>query len=278
MISPKRTAAAAAYLALRKGLLRSAPNSVVDEKGYVSEACQNLIDGVEFSDIEADFRQGNGNELETKFLAAHSSSALAANTFAPFRSKIDDLRLFGAGGFKSLQFERKCPNGVEDRAPANLDVLVENLERIVAIESKCTEHLNRHKAKFSPKYDARIWDGRRESSWFRVMTFLSDNPAAYDWLDAGQLVKHALALLHTYPERPVTMLYLFWEPANLSSFPTLKQHRTEIARFAESVDGYGPVFESMSYQELWESWDLQVGPDWLSTHLRRLRVRYDDAA
>src|SRR4051795_8135533 len=104
----------------------------ITQNGYVSEARQNLIDGVELSDIEADFRQGNGNELETKFLAVHLSSALAANTFAPFRSKmkIDDLRFFGAGAFKSLQIERKCPNGVEERAPANLDVLVENPERI----------------------------------------------------------------------------------------------------------------------------------------------------
>lgn len=275
MRSPKRTAATAAYVALRNGLLRSAPNSVVDVKGYVCVARQNLIDGIELSDIEADFRQGNGNELEKKFRAAHSSSALAANTFAPFKSKFDDLQLFGAGGFKSLHFERKCPNGVEKLAPANLDVLVKSPERVVAIESKCTEHLKRHKAKFSQKYDERITDGRRETSWFRVMKYLIDKPTAYCWLDAGQLVKHALALLHTYPKRRVTMLYLFWEPANPLSFPTFEQHRTEIGRFAESVDGDGPAFKSMSYQELWKSWDLQVGPDWLSTHLRRLRVRYD---
>ncbi len=278
MKSPKRTAEKSAYLALRNGLLNSASNLIVDEKGYLSEARQNLIDGVEFSDIEADFRQGGGNELAKKFRAAHSSSALAANTFAPFKSKIDGLRLFGAGAFTCLRFERKCPNGVEERAPANLDVLVESPNRIVAIESKCTEHLKQHAAKFSAKYVERIMDERCETSWFRVMKFLTDNPFAYCWLDAGQLVKHALALLHTYPKRRVTLLYLFWEPTNPSSFPTFEQHRTEIARFAESVDGDGPAFVSMSYQELWESWDLQVGPDWLSTHLRRLRVRYDIAA
>jgi hypothetical protein len=271
MRSPKR----AAKFALRNGLLKSAPKLVIDEKGYLPEARQNLLDGAELSDIEADFRQGGGNELAKKFRAAHSSSALAANTFAPFKSKIDDLRLFGEAGFTSLKFERKCPNGVAKRAPANLDVLVESPNRIVAIESKCTEHLKRHVAKFSPKYDLRIKDERRETPWFRVMKCLIENPAAYRWLDAGQLVKHSLALLYTYPEQPIILLYLFWEPTNPSSYPTFEQHRNEITRFAESVEGGRPAFVAASYQELWESWDLQAGADWLSTHLSRLRLRYD---
>jgi len=46
---------------------------VLDEKGYVSETGQNLIEGVHLDDFEADLRQGDGNELEGKFRAAHSA-------------------------------------------------------------------------------------------------------------------------------------------------------------------------------------------------------------
>lgn len=63
--------------ALWRGLLTSAPQAVLDEKGYVSEVRQNLVEGVGLADFEADFRQGDGNELQVKFRAAHSSAALA---------------------------------------------------------------------------------------------------------------------------------------------------------------------------------------------------------
>lgn len=72
---------------------------MLDEKGYVSEVGQNLIEGVHLVDFEADLRQGDGNELEEKFRAAHSSSALAVNTFAPFKSDPVALRLPGGGAF-----------------------------------------------------------------------------------------------------------------------------------------------------------------------------------
>ncbi|MGH6618390.1 MAG: PGN_0703 family putative restriction endonuclease, partial [Alphaproteobacteria bacterium] len=85
---------------------------MLDEKGYVSEACQNLIEGVRLVDFEADLRQGDGNELEGKFRAAHSSSALAVNTFARFKSDRAALRLPAGDGFTCLRFERKCPHGL----------------------------------------------------------------------------------------------------------------------------------------------------------------------
>jgi hypothetical protein len=81
--------------ALIHGFHRSAPKAALDEKGYVSEASQNLIEGVHLDDFEADLRQGDGNELEGKFRAAHSSSALAVNTFAPFKANPAELRLPG---------------------------------------------------------------------------------------------------------------------------------------------------------------------------------------
>ena len=75
--------------ALMRSLLACAPGTVMDAKGYVREPSQNLIEGVRLVEFEADLKQGDGNELVGKFRAAHSSSALAVNVFAPFKS---DLR------------------------------------------------------------------------------------------------------------------------------------------------------------------------------------------
>jgi hypothetical protein len=250
----------------------------LDEKGYVGEAVANLIDGVALADFEEDLRQGDGNELAGKFRAAHSSSALAVNTFAPFKSDPSLLRIPGGGGFQRLGFEQKCPHGLPGRRPPNLDVVLAGPGGVVAIESKCLEPLSPHVADFAPAYEAEIKDVRRETAWFRQMLRLIQEPDAYRWLDAAQLVKHAFGIAHTYRDRPATLLYLFWEPSNPEAHPVFAEHRGEVTRFAESVRGGRPDFFAMSYPELWRSWDASPDPEWLPLHIARLRARYAVAA
>lgn len=105
---------------LREALVRRRPDPdiVVDQNGYVGSFTDNLLPLVSPADFEADLRAGDGNELETKFCAAHSSSALAVNCFAPFRTRIDDLTLPFAGAFSKLEFERKCPTGLQGAPPS----------------------------------------------------------------------------------------------------------------------------------------------------------------
>jgi hypothetical protein len=219
MASLTRTPLTACRSALIHGFVRSAPQAVLDEKGYVSEAGQNLIEGVRLVDFEADLRQGDGNEMEGKFRAAHSSSALAVNTFAPFKSDPAALRLPGGGGFASLSFERKCPHGLAGRRSPNLDIVAVGPSGVVAVESKCLEPLTPHVANFAPAYEAEIRDGRRASAWFREMLRLVEEPRAYRWLDAAQLVKHAFGVAYTFSDLPMTLLYIFWEPSNPEAHP-----------------------------------------------------------
>jgi hypothetical protein len=265
--------------ALIDGFHRSAPEVVLGENGYVSEASQNLIEGVHLEDFEGDLRQGDGNELEGKFRAAHSSSALVVNTFAPFKTKPAELPVPGGCGFANLRFERKCPHGLVGRRSPNLDVLGDGPNGVVAVESKCLEPLTPHKAEFAPAYDSEIEPQRRQTAWFREMQRLVENPRSYHWLDAAQLVKHAFGLAYTFPDRPVTLLYLFWEPSNPDEYPIFSEHRAELARFAASIIGTDePKFASMSYPELWKLWDSHAEPKWLSVHVGRLRARYAVAA
>ncbi len=260
--------------ALIRGFLSSAPHAVLDEKGYVSEGSQNLIEGVRLADFEADLRQGDGNEMLKKFRAAHSSSALAVNTFAPFKANPAALRLPGGRDFATLCFERKCPHGVVGRRSPNLDVLADGANGLVAVESKCLEHLTPHQAQFAPAYDAQIRDERRESAWFLEMKRLVQGPRSYRWLDAAQLVKHAFGLAFTFGKRPATLLYLFWEPSNPEAYSAFSEHRAEVTRFAKSIAGGEPRFVAISYPELWKLWEAHPEPEWLPAHIGRLRARY----
>jgi hypothetical protein len=101
-----------------------------------------------------------------------------------------------------------------------------------------------------------------------------DDEYRYRWLDAAQLVKHAFGIAHTFPNKPATLLYLFWEPSNPKEHPFFDEHRAEVTRFSEAISGGGPEFIAMSYPELWASWDAHPEPNWLPTHVSRLRARY----
>lgn len=73
MTPSSRTPLNACRSALINGFRNSAPKTALDEKGYVSEASLNLIEGVHLADFDADFRQGDGNELAGKFSAQSTS-------------------------------------------------------------------------------------------------------------------------------------------------------------------------------------------------------------
>lgn len=246
----------------------------MDANNYVSRPDLNLIEGVLLQDVEADLLQGNGNELAGKFRAAHSSTALAVNTFARFKREPSSLSLFGLNGYTGLQFERKCPHWDGALSPPNLDVVIEGADRVVAIESKCTEPFSPKVADFSATYDTRINDRRREGTWFRQMKLLIESPKAYRSLDAAQLVKHAFGLAHTFKDRRTTLLYLYWEPQDASNFDFFAEHRAEIDRFSRDVDGDEIGFQAMSYPDLWSEWSRLGTPDWMRSHVHRLSERY----
>lgn len=264
-----------ALTALHAASARGRPDVPLDARGYTTDFHDTLLPLVEPVDFEADLSAGDGNELQTKFRAVHSSSGLAVNTFAPFRRRIADLALPGRTGFDTLAFEQKCPTGLRGGRPPNLDVLVSGPGGVLGIESKLTEQLSQHRAAFSPAYGEQIRDWRRDQGWFREMLRLIETPDAYVWLDAAQLIKHAFGLAGTFGERPATLLYLFWEPANPSASPVFADHRREIAAFSERVAGSMPVFKAMSYPELWSYWRDAGQQDWLARHVEELRARYD---
>jgi len=246
----------------------------LSEKGYVTTPEENLLPGVLLGQFVADLEQGDGNELDSKFLAAQSSSALAVNCFAPFKDEIIDLSLLGTNGFEAFQFEKKCPTGLRSGNAPNLDIVAEGKAHVVAIESKCTEYFGTKPAKFAPAYAAQIQDERRQSAWFGEMLQLDAGAVSYRFLDAAQLIKHAYGVARCFKGKSVTLVYLYWEPENATEFPEFEAHREEISRFGESVAGAFPRFEALSYAELWSSWETSQCPPWLSDHIQALRARY----
>jgi hypothetical protein len=231
---------------------------------------------------------GDGNEFgwrnrgrsPPKFHAAYSSSALQVNTFAPFRSRIGDLVLFGASRFASLRFEAQLATGLA-RSP-NIDVLCEGGD-VVAIESKCLEFLYPGAAKdarrkasqppFRPSYAA--IEHHLDSNFRQLYDEIRGDPGIFAPVDAAQLVKHCFGLRMAYGRRPIILAYLFWEPSDSNRYAVFAQHRHQIARVAEILSGSSVSFAAMSYAELFQTWLDASAPQWLADHIAKLRQRYD---
>ena len=270
----------------------------VDRPHYVRVPAENLIPGVALDDFKADLDAADGNELRdgkirpAKFCASYSSSALAVNTFAPFKAHPDALTIAGIGRFtQPLQFEGKCPNGLVEangtpsRSP-NLDVLAFADDTVVAVESKFLEPLSKNKKQeLSPKYGASFLgtdgtDPIAESEWsemFKRVARMATYPKEdlpYTHLDAAQLVKHYLGLKVSYPRQKRVLVYLYWEPTNAGVIEACKRHRLELADFIRRVQDCDTTFVAMSYPDLWHEWETTSTWPGMPEHLARLRARY----
>jgi hypothetical protein len=268
--------------AVLEGLRRShAGNVELDRDNYLRTVAQNLLPPLTPEDVEADFKEAAGHELESKMRAPWSSSALAVNSFGLWRDDPSLLRIAGRRGFApGFRFEHPCPNGVSTIHP-HLDVILEQPNEVVAVESKFTEYLqgsDHHPVAIGYKRLAGKGDERAASRWFAAL----DHVERFLLLDAYQLVKHYLGIVLEFAHEPqpkLSLVYLYWEPRNPlegAGSDLIGRHRREVAEFAELVGG-DPTCEflSLSYEHHWnELGALPNKPPWLDEHLARLRERY----
>jgi hypothetical protein len=91
---------ARARKALLTGTREAGPSVAYDERGYAARWQDNLMPGLPLTAIELDFNTGAGRELGSKLRAAHSSAALAVNTFGPWFMNPTSLNLAGAREFR----------------------------------------------------------------------------------------------------------------------------------------------------------------------------------
>jgi hypothetical protein len=269
----------------RKALAQAAARTGRFADSYCDTPIDNLIGTITLGQARSALDQlggGDGGELivragklAPKFCAAYSSSALAVNTFAPWLGHEKSLVLVGRSGFAELAFEVRFPTGLQGNPP-NLDVVAQTSETLVAIESKCLEYLGEHEARFQQSYDDVVVELAHES-WIKLFQDLKRDPRLLSRLGVGQLMRHYLGLRRAIVNgetEAATLLYIFWEPENASSFDEFAAHRNDLDRLMQRVSDPTVRIAAASYPELWQSWAQSSGPDWLTNHLLALRQRY----
>jgi len=252
----------------------------VDDRGYAARIEDVLLPTLSRATreaIEADLAGKGGSELVSrsgrhpKFRAAHSSAALAANTFGPFLREHAGVPIGDRIFVGKAALEVECRTGLRG-TPPTVDCLVDG-DEVLAIESKCTEPFSPHTANFKDVYADVM--ARMHRSWREEYRRLSDDPTRYRHLDAAQLVKHYAGLRTAYTDRPITLAYLYWTPTNAADLAPCAIHTSEIDTFAAGVHDPRVTFVAMSYRDIWAQWALPTQPAWLQRHARTLRGRYD---
>ena len=236
-----------------------------------------FLPGVPGPDIERILDAAPGKELKTgNFDRPTSSAALTVNVFGFFLHRPADLPplpgLERAGWpARSLALERtiRFPwTGGRHPVP---DCLVATGSALVGIECKRFEPFRGGDyTGFTDTFWRPVW-GDRMVGYQHVRDLLRGNKDLYAFLDAAQLVKHALALRAAVQSRkeyhglaPI-LLYVYAEPdvwpGTGRQVPdnAKVRHREEIASFANHVGGDEVAFSACSYRQLLNAW--RRGPD-----------------
>ena len=248
-----------------------------DSKGYTRDVEANFWKPLSDRAKNA-FGRGAGSELKGKMRALHSSSALAANFFDYWttdgRDKAPLLYALeiDAGSAKCLDFEKQFPTGLGGTSP-HLDVDIElDSGCVIAIECKFTEPLarsSRGKAKFSESYFPPandLWAQVELPKCQELAEELHEGPRGFEYLDPGQLLKHALGLVSQCGDK-FSLYYLYYDYPGRRS----EAHRKEIARFADCV-GDEIRFKALTYQEVFGKLKMSGQVD--TGYLKYLGTRY----
>ena len=251
-----------------------------DTRGYLSDVASNLLRPIN-SKTKSAFESGSGSELQdtpsrpAKMKALHSSSALAVNVFDNWVSQNKSAlqrALLIDKEILSISFEEQFPTGLTGNPP-NLDVALELSDGfIIGIESKFSEWLTPKpvsKEPFKSKYfpvGTGMWAGRGLPASQELANLMNSGVKQFRYLDAPQLLKHALGLATQLGDQfSLYYTYLDW-PGKESDV-----HREEVIQFAGFV-GAELGFKAITYQQIFLSLQNEQGVD--SDYLDYLGERY----
>ncbi len=255
----------------------------VDKRGYLPSVDQNLFAPLSCATYEA-FASGAGHELEArngkpakkpvKMRALHSSSALVCNLFDYWSSRDRTAigRSFGLSvEVKEIRFEHKLQTGLPG-TPPTLDMLIlDQSGNAYAVESKFSEpfrsHGNSEPFKSSYFKDCkRLWTKHGLPRCQQLAERLHCGEKLFRYLDAPQLLKHAIGLKRAYSTGELVLLW--FDPGHSGEQAAFLK---EIEMFKELVDAE-LGFTAITHQTVFASLKTETNAD--PDYVNYLEQRY----
>jgi len=237
-------------------------------EGRLKSAAKALVPGIDENLLPKSATSQGGLRLRQP----DSGAALAINSFTNWRRSPQLLRFAGESGFRDLRFDARCPTGIRGTPPL-LDLIAGNDTTVVAVTARCIDYLTTKPRKLASAYD-RVRPTSTLAPWLLVLAQLREDPARFRYVDAAGLLKHAVGLGQTFPNRSVKLAYLYWEPTDAGQYPAFAEHRRELDQLAAMVSPSSVKLFAQSFNELWAEWQALDQPDWLRGIVARLNERY----
>ena len=249
---------------------------------YCGSYVSNVIECVSSRQYWDDIIKGKGGELSNtigyapKFNSITSSTALAVNSFAPWKDELHELkietrdRVFSKYDYLEFEYITQTKN----RSYPNLDVCLQNEIEVLAIECKFCEFLNNNSyTKLQKSYHDMIKREGYSGKWIDAIhkVINSRGQGIYKYFDVVQVIKHYSGVINT-DKSEKHLLYLYWHPENqnwnkIHPYDVLE---SELDEFSKIVLGAGDVqFHYMSFNDLWNQWESKH-----KEHVLQLREKY----
>ena len=289
-INRKMVEAALIMKQINGEMIQTIPHGVDLKHVYCANFAHSVIDGITTEMFCCDLIRGDGGELSNssgsapKFNSISSSASLAVNTFAPWKTRLDelivDLGTEQMTGFDKLEFEHIAHTAIpKAKKHPNLDVWLESDDAILAIECKFCEYLGERteKASLHPAYKRLASSLDRQNPWVKAIDHVTKEKGEckYRFFDAVQIIRHYFGVLNS-GQKEKHLLYLYWHPTNEDwrDIHPFDLHMKELKEFSGLISQATDVrFHSMSVNELWDTWSLVPDQD-VKSHVNDLRDKY----
>jgi hypothetical protein len=232
-------------------------------------AAGGLIPGVEPERPDPRVR-----ELLRRPIRPDGALALALNSFLPWLSCPEALRLGGVSRFRELNFDARCPTGVRG-TPPHIELVASGADGVVGATVRVFDYLGRRQSRLSPAY-AGFAAPAALASWAGLLVpgTAAGAGGRPGYVDVPALAKLAVGLGRIFARRPVTLLYLFLEPVAAAGMAPFAEHRAELARLVERTRESAVALVPVSFHELWEAWGAGDAPPGLRGTIAEVSRRY----
>lgn len=289
-INRKMVEAALIMKQINGEMIQTVPSEVDLRHVYCASHKHSVIDGITPDQYQSDLNQGDGGELSNepgfapKFNSISSSASIAVSTFAPWKTRLNELRVdlgkHQLSGVDKLEFEHIAQTAIPNaKKHPNLDVWLESDNAILAVECKFCEFLSERteKASLHNAYKRLAATMDRNNPWVKAIGLVTNmnGECKFGSFDAVQIIRHYFGLLNS-GQKEKHLLYLYWHPENEDwmDIQPFDMHLKELQEFSELVSQSTDVrFHSMSFNELWDSWSLLPDQD-VNSHVNDLRDKY----
>lgn len=271
-------------------MIQAIPLDVNLKHVYCAKFADSVIEGITAEMFCCDLVRGDGGELSNssgsapKFNSISSSTSLAVNTFAPWKKRLNELRIYlgklQLTGFDKLDFEHIAKTAIPKATKhPNLDVWLESDDAILAIECKFCEYLDKKikRATLYPAYRRLASSMDRQNPWVKAIDLVTNTKGEckYRFFDAVQIIRHYFGVQNS-GQKEKHLLYLYWHPENEDwrDIHPFNLHMQELMEFSELVSQATDVhFHYMSINDLWNQWAF-VCIDEVQVYVNSIKDKY----